>query len=96
MKWSQKTNLVSQNLKKQGFSQLLQTPVGQAQKALKQAERLIIKSQLKREKFRILGRAQSNLAEETDVNIYDDTDYYHELLKEQLEEEAAGGTLENV
>lgn len=49
-------------------------------------ETLSFKSQLKRGSFRILGRDVENLKADTDEQIYDDSDLYHELLKEYMAE----------
>ncbi|KAL4487102.1 hypothetical protein ABPG72_001554 [Tetrahymena utriculariae] len=87
LKWSQKTQLLNSiNLKRNGMGALIHTPVGQTQKTMQQIENLIYKSQLKRTSFRILGRDISNVQKETDQEIYDDSDLYHELLKEYMAE----------
>lgn len=87
LKWSQKTQLLnSLNLKRSGMGALVHTPLGQTQKAMQQFEGLLYKSQLKRTSFRILGKELTNLQRETDPEIYDDTDIYHELLKEYMTE----------
>ena len=49
---------------------------------MKSYEQLLLKSRLKRSVFRILGTSTSNLSEDVDNNIFDDTDIYTELLKE--------------
>lgn len=84
--WSQKTNILSQNLKKSGMDALIQTPIGQAQKALKNYNFILTKSQLKRDVFRILGTEQDNLHEQTNEEIFDDGELYHELLKNYMNE----------
>ncbi|EAR84833.2 apoptosis antagonizing transcription factor (macronuclear) [Tetrahymena thermophila SB210] len=87
LKWSQKTQLLNSiNLKRNGMSALIHTPIGQTQKAMQQIDNLIYKSQLKRTSFRILGRDISNVQKETDQEIFDDSDLYHELLKEYMTE----------
>lgn len=93
IKWSQKTHLAAQNnqvLKRTNMGMLMQTPIGQVQKALKDYEKLLEKSRLKRDAFRILGRSQENLAQMQDEGIYDDMDLYTQLVKEEIVAENIG------
>ena len=46
--------------------------------------RIIEKTQLKRETFRVLGRPVSDLHNEKDVQIYNDFDFYKVLLADFL------------
>ncbi|EGR30148.1 hypothetical protein IMG5_140270 [Ichthyophthirius multifiliis] len=87
LKWSQKAQLLNtMYLKKSGMKGLLQTPIGQAQKAMEQFDKMLYKSQLKRNSFRILGENASNIQRDIDEEIYDDNDFYNELLKEYMTE----------
>ena len=47
--------------------------------------RIIEKTQLKRETFRVLGRPVSDLHNEKDVQIYNDFDFYKVLLADFLQ-----------
>ena len=79
IRWSQKTHLAAQNsqvLKRTNMGMLMQTPIGQVQKALKEYEKLLEKSRLKRDAFRVLGKPQDNLVQMSDEGIYDDMDLY--------------------
>lgn len=59
----------------------MQTPVGQAKKAINDWDRVCKKVQLKRSPFRILLEGEENLSENSNPNIYDDLDLIQELQK---------------
>jgi Apoptosis antagonizing transcription factor len=93
IRWSQKTHLAAQNnqiLKKNNMGMLMQTPIGQVQKAMRDYEKLLEKSRLKRDALRVIGRGQENLGEMSDPNIYDDMDLYTQLVKEEIVAENIG------
>ncbi|CAK74833.1 unnamed protein product (macronuclear) [Paramecium tetraurelia] len=86
IRWSSKSALLS-SLNKDSKSQmgfLLLTPIGQSKKALQNMDKLRQKTQLKRQIFRILGEEGSDLSETTNKHIFDDTDFYLDLLKETV------------
>lgn len=85
-KWSQKTNILSSNLRRSGLHNLMQTPIGQTQKAMEQADKLVLKSQLKRGQFRILGLPEDDVHCNYNEQIYDDADFFQELLKDFTED----------
>ncbi|CAD8075634.1 unnamed protein product [Paramecium sonneborni] len=86
IRWSSKSALL-QSINKDNKSQmgfLLLTPIGQSKKALQNIEKLRQKTQLKRQIFRILGEEGSDLNETNNKHIFDDTDFYLDLLKETI------------
>lgn len=91
-KWYDKTRMASLKTTTSNY-----TILDQIEYNLNDRERLVKKSQLKRMQYDILGKNlkdrtsvdQSNdlskLAEEYDREIYDDNDFYHQLLRELIE-----------
>lgn len=53
-------------------------------------DRLLQKCQLKRSIFRILGEEPSDLKENSSKHIFDDTDFYLDLLKESISNKNQG------
>ncbi|XP_015112184.1 protein AATF [Diachasma alloeum] len=91
-KWNDKTRLASGNATK-----------GTAQSVVKQIEfllndkpKLIKRTQLKRSEYRIAGKDATEdpdddgrRTQEYDPEIYDDDDFYHQLLRELIEQKSA-------
>ncbi|KAM3136169.1 hypothetical protein pb186bvf_011791 [Paramecium bursaria] len=82
LKWSQKTAMISSLRTQNNF--LMQTPIGQTNKAMQNKEKLYLKTQLKRSIYRILGEDAQDMNEMVNKNIYDDNDFYIDLLKETI------------
>lgn len=82
VEWSQKTVLLKNSTSRSHYNSLvMQTPIGQAKKAIKDWERVSKKAQLKRSPFRIFYEPEENLLQNSNCNIYDDIDLVQELQK---------------
>ena len=90
-KWNSRTKLISnlsQNTGKKSTSVFNATIVEQVNSLLANEEsrnRLIEKSQAKRDTYRILGRGVEDLHKTSDANIYNDHDFYQVLLSDFLQ-----------
>lgn len=82
-KWNDKTRIV---LSKTNEGSVL----NQIQYALSDKNKLIKRTQLKRSNYQILGEEPNN--DEYNSEIYDDDDFYHQLLRELIEFRSANVT----
>ncbi|XP_039271104.2 protein AATF-like [Styela clava] len=101
--WYDKTRLTATS-KSKSFSNFERSTVSQIEDILQDRERLIKRTQLKRTNYRILGTTQSNKLEtpvedadnhsshlkEYLPEIYDDDDFYHQLLRQLIEQKSSG------
>lgn len=92
-KWNDKTRFASNISSKKSQIPILQ----QIDFILKDKPKLIKKTQLKRSEYEIIGKEVSENAdgrrvEEYDPEIYDDDDFYHELLREFIHQKTSGIT----
>lgn len=95
-KWNDKTRIAPS---KSGG--LVHSVTNQIDHILSDKEKLIKRTQLKRTDYEIVGQQKSNEDNETlqdqsvevyDSNIFDDTDFYHHLLRELIEFKSADVT----
>ncbi|XP_066930083.1 protein AATF-like [Clytia hemisphaerica] len=93
LKWYDKTRLMTGKMNK-GFSAFETSTLQQIKQVLSDKNRLMKRCQLKRTQYKILGKSEeeANPAEEVDshltnydAEIFDDSDFYHEMLKELIE-----------
>ena len=91
-KWNSRTkligNLAQNQSKKQQTSIFNATIVQQVNALLANEEsrtRLVERTRSKRETYRVLGRSAEDLHSTTDVNIYNDHDFYQVLLSDFLQ-----------
>ncbi|XP_046555266.1 protein AATF-like [Haliotis rubra] len=104
-KWNDKTRLASGKIKGKSFSALEQSALKQIEQIMRDKDRLIRRTQLKRSGQRILGveekvaeenqrRAEDNQeaaaataspGDDYDGEVFDDSDFYHQLLRELIE-----------
>eukprot|EP00124_Ichthyophonus_hoferi_P003999 Ihof_evm5s393 gene=Ihof_evmTU5s393 len=99
-KWSNKVNLTAGGVggNKQ-LKAINQTVVVQVQKVMADEERLIKRTQLKRSSYRTMGEKKKTVTpqqdqeneekdhaskEEYDLEVFDDTDFYHQLLRDLI------------
>lgn len=85
-KWNDKTRITSG---KNSFSSLETSTVDQIELILRNKDRLIDRTKLKRSNYAILG-SNSNLLEHSEINqkhmdIFDDDDFYQQLLRDLIE-----------
>ncbi|KOX71644.1 Protein AATF [Melipona quadrifasciata] len=86
-KWNEKTRIASGKLNK-GISE---TTLKQIEFALIDKEKLRRKSRLKRSEYKIVGKEEATedndgrRVQEYDSEIYDDDDFYHQLLRDLIE-----------
>ena len=94
-KWSEKTRLTAGKVKSKSFNSFDRSTLNQIKQILCDKERLIKRTQLKRSSYRILGKSevtgnksmeQCNVhLKDYDAEIFDDDDFYHQLLREFIE-----------
>jgi len=97
-KWYERTRLsTGKAFNKSSFSSFDRSALLQIKQVLSDKERLLKRTRLKRTPYRILGRREEEENEtngaasadthlkDYDSNIFDDGDFYHELLKELIE-----------
>lgn len=83
-KWNDKTKLTGG---KNSFASLETSTVSQIEQILSNSSRLIERTRIKRTHYTALGR-DNNIEEsltETDLNIFDDGDFYHQLLRDLID-----------
>ncbi|XP_015764097.1 PREDICTED: protein AATF-like, partial [Acropora digitifera] len=105
-KWSDKTRLASGRLTSKSFSSFDRSALAQINHILSDKERLIKRTQLKRSAYRVLGKSkkeeksealpsedQSDLhLKDYDPEIFDDDDFYHQLLRQFIEQKTSGSS----
>ncbi|XP_076631493.1 apoptosis antagonizing transcription factor [Colletes latitarsis] len=90
-KWNEKTRIASGKLDK-GMNQ---TTLKQIEFALSDKEKLRKRTQLKRSEYNIIGKTElvedneGRRVQEYDPEIYDDDDFYHQLLRDLIEYKSA-------
>lgn len=91
-KWNEKTRIASGKLNK-GMDQ---TTLKQVEFALNDKEKLRKRTQLKRSEYVIIGKVEptednneGRRVQEYDSEIYDDDDFYHQLLRDLIEYKSA-------
>ncbi|XP_076686972.1 apoptosis antagonizing transcription factor [Andrena cerasifolii] len=91
-KWNEKTRIASGKLNK-GMDQ---TTLKQVEFALNDKEKLRKRTQLKRSEYIIIGKVEptednneGRRVQEYDSEIYDDDDFYHQLLRDLIEYKSA-------
>lgn len=104
-KWFDKTRLLGGKIKSKSFSNFEQSALKQIEQILADKDRLIKRTQLKRSVYTILGKPEEeqtkeeHVPEETntpdenqknyDPEIFDDSDFYHQQLRELIERKTA-------
>ena len=84
-KWSDKTRIASG---KNSFSSMETSTVLQIDQILANPARLIARTKLKRTNYQTIGRTgemAENEMNETDLDIFDDDDFYHQLLRDLID-----------
>ncbi|XP_053989505.1 protein AATF [Hylaeus volcanicus] len=91
-KWNEKTRIASGKLDKA----MNQTTLKQIEFALSDKEKLRKRTQLKRSEYKIIGKMDAaenendgRRIQEYDSEIYDDDDFYHQLLRDLIEYRSA-------
>ncbi|XP_066264917.1 protein AATF-like [Branchiostoma lanceolatum] len=96
-KWSEKTKLASGKYNSKAFSSFNKSVREQIDQILGDQDRLVKRTQLKRSSYKVLGRWADKAGEqelpakldphlkEYDEEIFDDDDFYHQLLRELIE-----------
>eukprot|EP01017_Pseudomicrothorax_dubius_P031596 TRINITY_DN4052_c0_g1_i4.p1 TRINITY_DN4052_c0_g1~~TRINITY_DN4052_c0_g1_i4.p1 ORF type:complete len:463 (-),score=130.25 TRINITY_DN4052_c0_g1_i4:27-1337(-) len=83
--WAQKVNIMSGlNTKGPRLQSLVLTPVEQTYQVLANADRVLQKTRIKRNPYRVLGKGLETLDNPVDAEIYDDADFNLELIKEVM------------
>jgi len=82
-KWNDKTRIVTG---KNSFASFDTSRLQQIEQILANSDRLIQRTRLKRSNFIPVGRG--NNFQEIDVDIFDDNDFYHQLLKDLIDRKA--------
>lgn len=94
-KWNDKTRIFAASGKSGGgakaFAAMETSTLGQIEQILFNRPRLVARTQLKRSNYEILATPLSEDAatvdglNETNVNIFDDDDFYHQLLRDLID-----------
>jgi protein AATF/BFR2 len=82
-KWNDKTRIVTG---KDSFASFDTSRLQQIEQILANSDRLIQRTRLKRSNYIPVGRG--NNFQEIDVDIFDDNDFYHQLLKDLIDRKA--------
>ena len=103
-RWNDKTRLASGVMGDSGksFSGFESSTLKQIEQILSDKSRLIKRSQTKRSAYQVLGKSQEKNGDEADEDaangievdpeIFDDDDFYHQLLRELIDRKAADVT----
>ncbi|XP_063236051.1 protein AATF-like [Bacillus rossius redtenbacheri] len=90
-KWNDKTRVAVGNLSNKNFSAFEQSTVSQIENVLRDRARLLRRSQVKRASYAVLGQGEEGGEEnERDVELFDDGDWYQQLVRELIERKCAG------
>lgn len=85
-KWDEKTRpILTKNMANTSV-------VNQIDHILSDKQKLIKRTQLKRSNYHIIGKTEEENSKESDPEIYDDDDFYHQLLRELIEYKSADVT----
>ena len=96
--WEDKTRLLSSAFARKGYVNVDRSVLQQIEHALSKSEILMNKTQVKRLEFEVLGKRKAIETSEEDTgakkrdiklanydeNIFDDTDFYHQLLQDLI------------
>jgi len=86
-KWNDKTRITAAG--KNAFSSLETSTLLQIEQILCNRARLVARTQVKRSCYRVLGTSQEEAEEgqgdQVDVNVFDDDDFYHQLLRDLID-----------
>lgn len=90
-KWNDKTRLLSGSVNSKSFSGFENTVLKQIEHVLTDKPRLIMRTQIKRTAYRVLGKIDDKDQDgsERDQEIFDDDDFYHQLLKELIDRKSS-------
>ena len=94
-KWNDKTRLASGSVNKKSFSGFETSTLKQIEHILTDKSRLVKRTQNKRSSYRILGQPERDTLageEAFDPEIFDDDDFYHQLLRELIDRKTADVT----
>merc|ERR1712080_608696 len=91
-KWNDRTKVAAGNVNSKSFSSFETSTLKQIEQIMANKSRLVERTQLKRSSYEIFGKsdvADDNETREKDVEIFDDDDFYHQLLRELIEKKTA-------
>ncbi|XP_059479138.1 protein AATF-like [Neocloeon triangulifer] len=98
-KWSDKTKIAQGKFSSKNFSAFEQSTLKQIEHILADRTRLLKRTRTKRSNYKILGTEEKENGEGTEDNdellcneIFDDDDFYHQLLRELIEHKSEGVT----
>ncbi|XP_068758251.1 protein AATF-like isoform X2 [Montipora capricornis] len=105
-KWSEKTRLATGKINSKSFSSFDRSALAQINHILSDKDRLIKRTQMKRSSYRVLGKSEEDEKQKVlsseeqadmhlrdfDPEIFDDDDFYHQLLREFIEQKTSGTT----
>ncbi len=89
--WNDRTRLFTAD-NKAGFTAFESSTLKQIEHILTDKPRLVKRTQLKRTAYEILGESDNEVSEDYNEEIFDDDDFYHQLLRELIERKTAGMT----
>ena len=93
--WEGKTKLLTSAFTKKGYVNVDRSVLQQIEFSLSKREDLLLKTQMKRLQYQVLGKRKSKPDDmdtgvkkreliDYDENIFDDTDFYHQLLQDLI------------
>lgn len=91
-KWNDRTKVAAGNVNSKSFSSFETSTLKQVEQIMANKTRLIERTQLKRSSYEIFGKSDAigdGETKEKDVEIFDDDDFYHQLLRELIEKKTA-------
>ena len=83
--WHERTKFVNANIKLKKFDSFELCPTKLIEQVLTDKERLIKRTRIRRSDFKIIGQADDNNDYEYNEEIFNDDDFYHQLLKQIME-----------
>ncbi|KAI2803494.1 Wnt inhibitory factor 1 [Blomia tropicalis] len=84
--WHQRTKYVNSNVKLRKFDSFEVCPTKAIDRILCDKERLLARTKIRRSMFNIIGQKETEDEQNSsNVDIYDDDDFYHQLLKQIIE-----------
>merc|ERR1719187_980292 len=90
-KWNDRTRVAAGNVSKKSFSSFETSTLKQIEQIMANKSRLIERTRVKRSVYDVLGKRKADVEEgaeelrEKDAEIFDDDDFYHQLLRELIE-----------
>ena len=90
--WNDKTKVMVGQASNKDFSGFEDSTLRQIEQVLTNRKRLLDRTRLKRSNYEIIGEKKKENITDLDPEIFDDNDFYHQLLRELIERKATDVT----